>query len=150
MSAASIVAASANVVLKPAPITPEWILAGDPQARNRELSHSADWGAWTMVWDCTAGKFEWHYDIDETVHFIEGSVKIEAEGMPARVYGPGDVIFFAAGSKATWEIETYIRKVAFCRKTLPASVLLLQKIHARMRRLVSRDPMQMGALKPAA
>ena len=146
----AIVVASANVILKPAPITPAWILDGNPQARNRELSHSADWGAWTMVWDCTAGKFEWHYDIDETVHFIEGSVTIEADGMPARVFGPGDVIFFAAGSKATWEIESYIRKVAFCRKTLPAPVQVLQKIYSRVRKLVSRDVVSLGALTPAS
>ena len=150
LSQPSIVCSPSEVPLKPAPITPEWILEGNPVARNRELSHSPDCGAWTMVWDCTAGRFQWHYDIDETVHFVEGSVTISADGMPPRRFGPGDVIFFPAGSTATWEVESYIRKVAFCRKTLPAPLVLAQKIHQRLRKLTTRRTEKVGALTPVS
>lgn len=150
MSQSSIVFSPSEVSLQPAPITPEWILEGNPVARNRELSHSRDWGAWTMVWDCTGGRFEWHYDIDETVHFVEGSVTISSEGMAPRRFGPGDVIFFPAGSKATWEVHSYIRKVAFCRTVPPAPLVLCQKIYQRVRRLVGGRSGNATALTPTA
>lgn len=150
MAESSIVWSSSEIPLKPAPITPEWILEGNPVARNRELSHSDDWSAWTMVWDCTAGRFQWHYDIDETVHVVEGSVTISADGMAARRFGPGDVVFFPAGSVATWEVESYIRKVAFCRKVLPAPLVIGQKIYQRLSKLIARRPQKVGALTPAS
>lgn len=149
MAEPSIVWSSSEITLKPAPITPEWVLEGNPVARNRELSHSADWSAWTMVWDCTAGRFQWHYDVDETVHFIEGSVTISATGMATRRFGPGDVVFFPAGTVATWQVESYIRKVAFCRKVLPAPLVFGQKIYQRLAKLLVRRPQNLGALTPA-
>ena len=102
-----------------------------------------------MVWDCTAGRFQWHYDIDETVHFVEGSVTISSDGMAARRFGPGDVIFFPAGSTATWEVESYVRKVAFCRRVTPAPLMLLLKAFGRLRRALPRASQKVGALTPA-
>ncbi len=139
-----------DVELRPAPINPKWVLGGQPLARNRELSHSGDWGAWTMVWDCTGGRFEWQYDIDETVHFIEGAVTIAADGMPARRFGPGDVVFFPAGCKAVWEVHDYVRKVAFCRETLSPSLVFLQKVYRRLSRILSPNLAKVGALEPAS
>lgn len=149
MPKSAIVSSPSEVPLRAAPIEPTWVLEGTPVARNRELSHSADWSAWTMVWDCTAGRFTWHYDIDETVHFVEGSVTISADGMPPRRFGPGDVVFFPAGSVATWEVHSYIRKVAFCRKVVPAPLLMLQKLYGRVRKMLVRDNERVGALTPA-
>jgi hypothetical protein len=40
------------------PIERSWIRAGNPQACNAVLSRSVDRRASTMIWDCTAGKFE--------------------------------------------------------------------------------------------
>jgi uncharacterized cupin superfamily protein len=111
-----------KVELSPSPINPDWILEGQPLARNRILSRSADETACTIVWECSKGKFMWHYDFDETIHFIEGGVTIEDGHGPARRLGPGDVIFFPAGSHAVWTVDTYIRKIAFCRKVLPAPI----------------------------
>ena len=70
--------------------------------------------------------------------------------MAARRFGPGDVIFFPAGSTATWDVESYVRKVAFCRKVLPAPLLLLQKVYGRVRKLFARSGDSVGALSPAA
>lgn len=128
MSTKPVVFSRPDVELSSSPITPQWIIEGKPNARNRILSQSEDQTACTIVWDCTAGKFNWYYDFDETVHFIEGSVTIEDGHSPARTLGPGEVIFFPAGSHAVWTVHGYIRKVAFCRKVLPGPVGALIKI----------------------
>jgi uncharacterized cupin superfamily protein len=122
-----VICSQTDVELMPAPINPDWIIEGRPQARNRILSRSADETACTIVWDCGPGKFRWHYDFDETVHFIEGSVIIDDGHGPARSFGPGDVVFFPTGSQAVWTVDSYIRKLAFCRKVLPAPVGTLIK-----------------------
>src|ERR1700722_12872146 len=113
---------SANAIrLAPSAINKDWILEGAPAARSSVLSRSADQTACTIMWDCTAGKFRWFYDFDETVHFLEGSVVIDDGDGPRRL-GSGDVVFFPAGSSAVWTVETYVRKLAFCRKVLPAPI----------------------------
>lgn len=134
----------ADVVLAPAPINPSWILSGEPTARCAVLSSSADRGAWTVLWECTSGRFTWRYDIEETVHFLEGSVVIGGRGMPARRYGPGDTVHFPRGAVATWEVEGVIRKVAFCRRAPPRPLAHLLRIargvSRRLNALAGRGP----------
>ena len=125
MSTKPVIFSKPDADLQPSPINPAWIIEGRPAARNTILSRSEDQTACTIVWDCTQGKFNWYYDFDETVHFIEGSVTIEDGHSPARTLGAGDVIFFPAGSHAVWTVDSYIRKVAFCRKVLPGPVGIL-------------------------
>jgi hypothetical protein len=105
-----------NVELTPSPIEPSWITGGNPQARSRVLSTSADGLATTMIWSCTEGAFEWRYDMDETIMLLEGVALIESDDLPARRYGPGDVIFFREGARARWRVEKPVRKIAFWRK----------------------------------
>jgi uncharacterized cupin superfamily protein len=137
MSTPTISQFSTSIALRPAPINADWILEGDPVARNRVLSRSSDSLACTIVWDCTAGKFNWFYDIDETVHIIEGSVTVSDGVNPPKVLQPGDVAFFPAGTKAHWHVESYVRKVAFCQRTLPkfaqGPIAMLRKVRARLR-----------------
>ncbi len=83
------------------------------------LSKSADGLASTMVWHCTAGKFNWYYDFDETILILEGGIVLESDTMPPTRYGPGDVIFFKDGAHARWHVESHVKKLAFCRKTQP-------------------------------
>jgi uncharacterized protein len=137
-----------DVELKPSPINPEWIIEGRPVARNSILSRSADETACTIVWDCSKGKFNWYYDFDETVHFIEGSVTIDDGHGPARTLGPGDVIFFPAGSQAVWTVDNYIRKIAFCRKVLPGPVGMLVKVLRAVKHKLS-PPKAEGSLMGA-
>ena len=80
----TIVHCDKNAPLKSSPINPAWILEGRPVARNVVLSTSDDTTACTILWDCTAGKFNWHYDFDETVHIVEGSVVVRSEGSPPK------------------------------------------------------------------
>ena len=107
-----------GAVLGPAPIDPAWVHEGNPVARNLVIAGSTDRSAWTMLWDCTAGKFEWHYTVDETVHILEGGVTVSAAGV-TKTLGPGDVAYFPAGSSANWHVENYVRKIAFCQKPDP-------------------------------
>ena len=119
MSRALIEIAKLTVDLTSRPIEPSWIIEGRPDARWCVLSQSADGLASTMVWHCTAGKFNWYYDFDETILILEGGIVLESDTMPPTHYGPGDVIFFKDGAHARWHVESHVRKLAFCRKTQP-------------------------------
>jgi uncharacterized cupin superfamily protein len=123
------------ITLNPCPIRAAWILEGNPVARNKVLSHSQDGTANTLIWDCTAGKFNWFYSIDETVYVLEGSVRLkDANG--SRLVTAGDSVFFPAGSSAEWTVETYIRKVAFLRQPLSPSYLKLRAFVRRTKQLL--------------
>ncbi len=119
MSRALIEIAKTTVDLTPRPIEPSWIIEGKPDATWCVLSKSADGLASTMVWHCTAGKFNWYYDFDETILILEGGIVLESDTMPPTRYGPGDVIFFKDGAHARWHVESHVKKLAFCRKTQP-------------------------------
>ena len=105
--------------LRPAPINPDWVMGGTPTARNKELSRSRDGLASTLLWDCTPGRFEWIYDTDETIHILEGSVVLDDGVAPPRTCVAGDVVFFPAGARVRWTVETHLRKLAFFRRGLP-------------------------------
>ena len=56
--------------------------------------------------------FEYAFELDETIHVLEGRVEIAVEGGPTLELGPGDLASFAAGAKAVWRIaETPFREV---------------------------------------
>jgi uncharacterized protein len=110
------------VELDPAPIEPAWIIEGTPQARARELARSADGTAVVVAWSCTAGRFNWHYGVDETVHVISGEVFVTDEHGTERRLGPGDMAFFPAGSHSLWRVPVAVRKLAVCRQALPKPV----------------------------
>jgi len=131
------IASATDITLKPAPITPEWVREGNPQARNAVLSRSADGMATTLIWECTAGKFDWTYHIDETIYFLEGSAVISDGHAPPRRFGAGDVLFLPHGTVAHWHVEEYVRKVAFCRKTQPKLLTLGLKAARRMKKLAT-------------
>lgn len=109
-----------SVDLRAAPIEPSWIRKGNPLARNATLSRSADGLASTLVWDCTAGEFQWIYEIDETIYFLEGSATISDGHNPPKTFGPGDVLFLPRGPCATGMSRATSRRspsaVAPCRR----------------------------------
>ena len=136
----SIVFSNVAVDLKPAPIKPDWILGGNPVARNACLSTSHDRTATTLVWECTAGSFKWIYDTDETIHILEGSVLLRDGDGPVRRIGPGDVVFFPKGSVAHWQVEGYVRKLAFFRRALPKPVGLAVRAAMKMKSVLKSAP----------
>lgn len=122
-----------GVELKPAPINPDWILEGDPQARVANHSQSADEASSTAVWDCTAGTFRWYFGWDETVVIQEGEVHVTAEDGTERLLRIGDIAYFKGGTWATWRIETYVRKIAFLRKPFPGPLASLYRLRNALR-----------------
>lgn len=113
-----------DVTLVDAPINPDWVLSGAPRARAGLHSPSIDGRASTHIWDCTTGSFWWTFGDDETVFILEGEVRVTTEQGESRVLRQGDIAYFAGGTRAQWDVETYVRKIAFCRQVItPARML---------------------------
>ena len=137
MPATPIVYGSISVDLASSPIHPDWIVDGQPVARNAQLAQSRDRRSTTLIWDCTPGQFVWHYDIDETIHILEGSVVLDDGVAPPRRLGPGDVVFFPAGAVVHWTVETHVRKLAFFRRHMPTWVVVMKRIRRRATTMLS-------------
>jgi uncharacterized protein len=134
ISSALIEVANTTSKMSLSPIERSWIIEGDPVAELSILSRSADFRAWTVVWQCSAGKFHWYYDIDETILILDGAIVIEADGMPPARYQRGDVIFFKEGAHAIWHVEDHVRKLAFCRKANPALLNFIVRALSKIKR----------------
>ncbi|MGJ5199654.1 MULTISPECIES: cupin domain-containing protein [unclassified Bradyrhizobium] len=135
MSPSLIETANLAVDLAPAPIEPSWIIEGNPTATSCTIARSSDGLGSTIVWHCTEGKFNWYYDFDETILILEGAITLESEGMPAKRYGPGDVIFFRDGAHAKWHVEGHVKKLAFCLKTQPYVLGLAVRVINKLKRM---------------
>jgi uncharacterized cupin superfamily protein len=160
----ALVARSGQVDFKPAPISPDWVLSGDPQARSGDLVASPDGYGSTNFWDCTAGKFNWHYVWDETVLILGGEVRVTDSNGATSVLRAGDVAYFAAGSSYVWEVERYVRKIAFHKRpapsfrsflgryrhriTMAASVLGIALVRVALRRTSTFMITSLGTLAP--
>ena len=155
MSVESIIGLGASRAdLMPSPIRANWVLEGNPIARNQLLSVSADGNARSYIWDCTAGRFNWFYEADETVYVIEGGVVLKDRAGAARRLCAGDTIFFPAGAQAEWHVENYIRKFALIRTPLPKPLVLARQGYRYVKRLFSgcartRDAGALGTSKGA-
>ena len=114
-----IAATTTAVSLQSAPISPDWILSGSPEARSTLLAKSEDRTSYTMVWECSPGSFRWQYIEDETIVILEGEVFISVGRTGERQLRPGDVAFFPAGSSCVWRVTKRVKKVAVLRKALP-------------------------------
>jgi uncharacterized cupin superfamily protein len=125
-------ASSCALEMRPAPINPDWIIAGEPQARMADHSRSDDRASYTALWDCTAGTFRWYFGWDETVHILEGEVHVTAEDGSVHELRAGDVAYFKAGTWATWRVETYVRKVAFLRRPFPTPIAIAYRVKNRL------------------
>jgi uncharacterized cupin superfamily protein len=136
-SECTITSGTETPIFTASPIRTSWILAGEPVARIALLSSSADGTASTYYWDCTAGRFNWYYAFDETLHILEGSVTLKAPSGRSRLVVAGDTIFFPTGSQAEWTVDGYIRKLAFCRAPLPSYLIAARGIVRKVKGLVS-------------
>jgi uncharacterized cupin superfamily protein len=112
-------AALADVELAPNPICPDWIIEGAPRASAKRLAQSTDGTASVVAWSCTAGRFNWHYGVDETVHIVSGEVFVTDHRGQVRRLGPGDVAFFPAGTRSVWHVPEQVKKLAVCRHSMP-------------------------------
>ena len=125
-----------DAVYKPAPISPQHVLAGDPVARNSVLFLSHDKLQITLLWHCTAGSFRWFYDEDEICQIIEGGMTLHFDEGGTRVCGVGDTVYFQAGTTCVWVIDKEVRKVAYFREPSPWFFALPVRL---LRKLVDRS-----------
>jgi uncharacterized cupin superfamily protein len=100
------------------PILPSWVLGGSPVTRSKNVVRSHDWTSNVVVWECTAGSFNWHYSQDEVVIVVSGEVFITNDKGEERRLGPSDLAFFPAGSSSTWRVPVAVRKIAVLRETM--------------------------------
>ena len=64
----------------------------------------------TGLWRSEPGSFPYTFESDETFLLLKGSVSIEIEGGDTVDLKEGDLLSFAAGSKATWNIHEPSKK----------------------------------------
>jgi uncharacterized protein len=133
-----VIAAAAAAEFAPAPITRDWILNGEPAARRSELAKSRDRTSYVMAWDCTAGRFHWHYAQDETVVITGGEVFITGDDGVERRLAAGDAAFFPAGSSATWRVTEHVRKVAVVREAIPHPLAVFVRAWRKSKQLTLR------------
>jgi uncharacterized protein len=130
-----------EVELEDHPINPEWVLEGNPRARISQWAESDDGFVSHWTWDCTAGRFRWYYDVDETIVIINGAVSIEVDDEPPVPLQVGDAAYFAAGHWVTWTVPDYVRKQAIVRVPVPRTMRYVAKgLGRRAHRLRNAAP----------
>jgi len=135
--------------LKACPINPAWIRDGNPMARASMMFSSADGWFYTIIWDCSPGKFEWFYDQDETLHLLSGYMILD-EGLPTeRHVRPGDNVFFPAGSSAHWYVIEHVVKVANVRRPIPGPLIHILNLFRFIRNRGRRSSGMFGQLDTA-
>ena len=102
------------------------VLAGNPRARVKLLAQASDQEVHAALWDCTAGKFKWHFRSDELVHILEGDVTVTSEGS-TRHLKLGDVAYFSAGTDSVWDVQNYVKKLAVLRSNRESMVRRAQR-----------------------
>ena len=90
-------------------VDPSWIREGKPSFRATEFFKSSDGKTSSGIFECDAGKFEWHYQFDEAVYILEGSVNIDYQGKQFTLKA-GESAFFRAGTSAQWDVPQHIKK----------------------------------------
>jgi uncharacterized cupin superfamily protein len=127
----------ATVELSPSPFPAEWVREGSPQAQATAIAHSRDGAMTVIAWSCTKGRFRWQYHVDEMAHILSGEVFITDQSGTERRLGPGDTVFFAAGSWSDWHVIKDVRKVAVCHVAVPKVVGLGLRVWSKLCRTVS-------------
>lgn len=118
----ALVIAPKDAVLKPSPIRKDWIIEGRPKTEAAMIARTDDGSTKVFVWQTTAGRFTWTYDFDEVVHVVDGEVFLTDASKVERRAGPGDVIFFPAGTKVTWRVPDHLKKIATMKNALPKPI----------------------------
>ena len=100
---------SVKLHLKPFFVDASWIKTGTPNFRANEFFKSSDGKTSSGIFECDASTFEWHYQFDEAVYILEGSVDLSYQGRQFTL-NAGDTALFRAGTIAIWHVPVHIRK----------------------------------------
>jgi uncharacterized cupin superfamily protein len=94
--------------------TDDWV--DDPEvpgSQMHELVHEDGvWAGLTRILT-TDGPVPWTPEQRETIHVLEGSVRIEFETRPPLELRPGDIASFPAGLAMTWHVTTPFKELWF-------------------------------------
>jgi len=118
--------------MRPSPIDPAWIRSGRPVTRCADHSDALDTFAYTVVWDCTRSTFDWHFDSDETIYIVEGSVRVTDALGQTHTLNAGSIGYFPAHTTWLWEVDHYVRKVAFLRREVPFGLRFVTRLLTRL------------------
>lgn len=132
------VCAGPDIKLHEGVMDPHNVIEGTPVCRSTRWSGSRDRMASNYVWDCTAGRFRWYFDRDETVFVIEGEVEVSGEEMDPTWLRAGDAALFRAGTWSTWYVPQYVRKHAVIRRGLPGPLRLVVECGRLAKNVVNR------------
>ena len=117
------------------PFDPAIVTEGNPGSRSKTLSISRDRLSDVMLWECTAGQFNWHFVRDEVIFALSGKAYIiEADGSE-RCMAAGDVIFFPAGTSCSFRVDDHFRKVAVLRETMTRPEGYILKVWKKLVRI---------------
>ncbi len=131
--------------LAAAPIPRAWIREGNPVARDKHLAGGSGRLPSTIMWDCTAGRFDWFYEAEEVAHVLEGCVIIEdAAGVRHRLQ-TGDTFLFPTGSRYLWTVPNYVRKIAFSYSPLSRQIRFINGLFGRLTAPFRRQPLGAAA-----
>lgn len=122
----------AQTDLKTSLIPAAWLISGEARTRSKLLEKTHDGLACVMYWECGATKFKWHYSKDEFLIILSGDAFISDGGGGERHFGPSDVVFFPAGSDATWRVPDHVRKIAILRNSVHQPVAFMLKAWIKM------------------
>jgi uncharacterized protein len=145
-----VVTASPKAVeLSPAPLPSDWIIEGTPHAVSARLAQSADRTSSVVTWTCTAGRFHWHYTVDETLYVTDGEVHVTDEKGKVRRLVAGDVAYFPAGSHSIWYVPETMTKIAFCRHSMPLMLGFALRAWNKLVRIVTGSSASSGLVGAA-
>jgi uncharacterized cupin superfamily protein len=100
------------------PFSSNMVIEGQPGSRSKTLSMSEDRISDVVLWECTAGLFNWHFVRDEVIFVLSGEAFIIEDDGRERRMGSGDVAFFPAGTACNFRVDDHFRKVAVLRETM--------------------------------
>jgi uncharacterized protein len=126
-----------NATLSSAPINPGWIVSGAPIAANFEISRSKNTLTTCLLWECSPGRFRWHYNEDETILILAGRIVLDDGSGPVRM-GQGDIVFFPSGTTVNWIVEEHVRKLACLHGSIPLPFGLACRLWRRLIQLRGR------------
>jgi uncharacterized cupin superfamily protein len=89
---------------EPYPIPEDDILDGTPNSRVHWVRPDGQGSQLVGIFRADPAVFRYAWEADETIHVLEGRVRIELEGGERLELGVGDVGSFAQGCRGVWRI----------------------------------------------
>lgn len=99
------------------PFTPEALgidsVDGEPDIHIHVLrdTSGSDGSVWSGVALVEPSTLYYTFAGDETIHVLEGAVRISVEGEDPVELGPGALASFHKGARSTWEVTSRLREV---------------------------------------